>query len=146
MNAVFGRHSILTRLFPNNKYSRRYLACPQHRSDEPFEIDWVSGACLMARKHVLDDVGLFDEKFFMYWEDADLCYRIKQEGWKVYCVPDATIIHYEGKSAPPKKGRLIVEFNKSVYYYYRKHHIQYALGLRNMVALFGAQIDERGIA
>lgn len=140
MSAVFGRRSILTGLFPNNRWSRKYLTSRQHKSDEPFEADWVSGACLMVRKQILDEVGLFDEKFFMYWEDADLCYRIKEKGWKVYCVADATIIHYEGKSTGRKTARLIVEFNKSVYYYYRKHYIHSSYGLKNLAALSGLVI------
>jgi N-acetylglucosaminyl-diphospho-decaprenol L-rhamnosyltransferase len=134
---IFGRHSILTKLFPNNKYSRTYLTSRQHESWNPFEVDWVSGACLMVRKQILDDVGPFDEKFFMYWEDADLCYRIKKRGWRVFCVADAIIIHYEGKSSGKKTARLIIEFHKSAYHYYRKHHIKNTFGLKNLFALVG---------
>lgn len=137
-NALFGRQSLLTRLFPNNRISRKYLVSRQGHADEPFEVDWVSGACLMARKSVLDDVGRLDERFFMYWEDADLCFRIKQENWKVYCVPAAVVVHYEGKSSVgPGSSRLIVEFNRSVYRYYRKHHIAYDCDPRNVAALCG---------
>jgi len=137
MNAVFGRHSILTRFFPDNKYSRTYLASRQNKSANSFEVDWVSGACLLARKQALEDAGYFDENFFMYWEDADLCYRIKEKGWKVFCVADAIIIHYEGKSTGKKTARLIVEFHKSAYYYYRKNYIKKSFGLKNMFAIFG---------
>jgi len=137
MNAIFGRNSLFTRFFPHNKYSGRYLASRRHQSDEPFEVDWVSGACLMARKSVLEEVGLLDEGFFMYWEDADLCYRIKQKGWKIYCVPGAMVVHYEGKSGEASTSRLIVQFNKSVYYYYRKHHIKHSFELINLLAIFG---------
>jgi len=138
LNALFGRRSILTKLFPNNKYSKRYMVSRQNQSGEPFEVDWVSGACLMVRKRVVEDVGQLDEKFFMYWEDADLCYRIKQKNWKIYCVPEAVVIHYEGKSGLGKNGsRLIIEFNKSAYRYYRKHHIRNFFGLKNLVAVSG---------
>lgn len=137
MNSIFGRKSVLTRIFPNNKYAHTYLTCLQYESGHPFEVDWVSGACLMVRKQILDDVGFFDEKFFMYWEDADLCYRIKEKGWKVFCVANAIIIHYEGKSTGKKKAHLIVEFNKSAYHYYRKHHIKRLLGVKNLIALLG---------
>ncbi len=109
-----------------------------HNYDEPFEVDWVSGACLMVRRDVLEEVGFLDEGFFMYWEDADLCFRIKQKGWKVFCVPQATVVHYEGKSGHTKiSNRLIIEFNKSVYHYYRKHHIKRFFDLMNFIAIFG---------
>lgn len=137
INAFFGRRSLLTRLFPNNRFSQKYLVSRKHTSDEPFEIDWVSGACLMVRKKVIEEIGPLDEEFFMYWEDADLCFRIKQRGWKVICVPEATVIHYEGKSTPRKSSRLILEFNKSVYRFFRKHYIRSSFEMMNFVAILG---------
>ncbi len=138
INAVFSRKSILTRLFPNNKYSKKYIVSRMHGSNEPFEVDWVSGACLMVRRKVVEEVGHLDEKFFMYWEDADLCFRIKQRGWHVYCVPQAKVIHHEGKSSHTMiSNRLIIEFNKSVYHYYRKHHIRGFFDFKNVIAIFG---------
>ena len=137
-NALFGRTTLLNRLFPNNRYSRKYLVSRVNKSDEPFEVDWVSGACLLVRKRVTEEVGILDENFFMYWEDADLCFRIKQKGWKVFCVPKALVVHYEGKSSHARiSNRLIIEFNKSVYYYYRKHHIRRFYDFMNFVAIFG---------
>jgi GT2 family glycosyltransferase len=138
INSLFGRRSILTKLFPNNRFSKKYLISRLHTSYEPFEVDWVSGACMMVREKVIEDTGPFDERFFMYWEDADICYRIKQRGWKVYCVPEAIVIHQEGKSAQRRtKSGLIIEFNKSVYRYYRKYHIHSSFALMNLVAILG---------
>jgi GT2 family glycosyltransferase len=138
LNALFGRTTFLTRLFPKNKYTQEYLLSARHNFKEPFEVDWVSGACLMVKRRVLEEVGLLDERFWMYWEDADLCWRIKQRGWKVYCIPRAIIIHYEGKSVSKKgKNRAILEFNKSAYYYYRKHFIKFPFSpLKFMAAIF----------
>jgi len=138
INSLLGRRSLLTRLFPNNRFSKKYLVSRMHTSAEPFEVDWVSGACLMVRREVLEDTGLLDERFFMYWEDADLCFRIKQKGWKIYCVPEAVVIHHEGKSTQKRThSRLIIEFNKSAYRYYRKHHIRSSFEVMNLVAIFG---------
>jgi GT2 family glycosyltransferase len=138
VNSLLGRRSILTRLFPNNRFSRKYLLSRTHTSEEPFEIDWGSGACLMLRKEVIEDTGLLDEDFFMYWEDADLCFRAKQKEWSVYCVPEAVVIHHEGKSAGSKSSnRLIIEFNRSAYHYYRKHHIRSSFDVMNLVAICG---------
>lgn len=138
LNAIFGRRSLLTRLFPNNKYSKRYMISRRNQSKEPFEVDWVSGACLMVRKKVIEDVGLLDERFFMYWEDADLCFRIKQKDWKIYCIPEAIVIHFEGKSSQKQKNsRMIIEFNKNVYRYYRKHYIKNLFGPKNLTVVLG---------
>jgi hypothetical protein len=140
-NAVFGRTTLLARLFPNNRHSKEYIVSRAHHSDEPFEVDWVSGACLMVRSEVIEEVGFLDEGFFMYWEDADFCFRIKRAGWRVFCVPEARVIHHEGKSRRKKSSnRLIVEFNKSAYRYYRKHHVRSPFQPMNLVALLGLSL------
>jgi GT2 family glycosyltransferase len=141
INSLFGRRSLLTRLFPNNKFSNKYIISRVQKTDKPFEADWVSGACLMARRKVLEQVGFLDGAFFMYWEDADLCFRIKQKGWQVFCVPEARVIHYEGKSAQRKSSnRLIIEFNKSAYRYYCKHHVRSPLSIMNLIAILGLSL------
>jgi GT2 family glycosyltransferase len=121
--ALFGRRSPLTRLFPRNRSSRRYLAGREHIGDEPFAIDWVSGACLMIPRRVVERVGLLDEGFFMHWEDADWCRRVKAAGFGVWCVPAARVVHAEGGSRggwPPAQVR---HFHDSAYRYYAKHHL-----------------------
>lgn len=135
-NAIWGRKSLLTRLFPRNRFSRRYLLSRENPSDRPFEVDWVSGACLMISAEAFREVGGFDEKFFMYWEDADLCFRVKERGWRVFAVPAAVVIHHEGGSSG-RKARLIVEFHRSVYRYYRKHHVRSRVSPANLFAVTG---------
>lgn len=124
LNALFGRKSVLTKLFPKNRFSGAYLACLNVNSEIPFEVDWVSAACMMVKREIIEEVGLLDEDFFMYWEDADWCYRIKAAGWKIYYVPGAQIIHLEGASSNGKDNKLIIEFHKSVFLYYRKHYLK----------------------
>lgn len=119
---VFGRRSPFTRLLPANVWSRRYLIGRTRTGDEPFAVDWVSGACLMVRRDVLERVGGLDEAFFMYWEDADWCRRIKQAGYEVFCVPAARVVHHEGGSRKGWPARQVLIFHQSVYRYYRKHH------------------------
>lgn len=70
---------------------------------QPHEVDSLTGACLLTRKSVLDKVGLFDESYFMYAEDLDLCYRIKKAGYKIMYLPEVKIIHYKGVSSGLKK-------------------------------------------
>lgn len=68
-------------------------------SDVPISVDWVSGACFLIRRSVIDQIGLLDEKFFMYYEEVDYCRRAKQGGWKVWYVPEAQVVHLEGAAS-----------------------------------------------
>ena len=119
--ALFGRRSLLTRLAPRNRWSRRYLVGRWHAGEEPFPVDWVSGACLMVSRSAYQVVGGLDEGFFMYWEDADWCRRIKSAGFHVYCVPRAVVVHHEGRSRRGWPPRQVWAFHRSVYRYYAKH-------------------------
>ena len=121
--ALFGRRSPLTRVFPRNRFSRRYLSGRERQGAQPFEVDWVSGACLVIRRAVIDDVGGLDERFFMYWEDADLCRRVKALGRAVWCVPTARVVHAEGSSRRGWPAPQVRVFHQSAYRYYAKHHL-----------------------
>jgi len=133
--ALFGRHSLLTRLFPNNRWSRRYLVGRQHTGDAPFEIDWVSGACMLVSRRAIDAAGSLDEGFFMYWEDADWCRRIKRSGYRVFCVPSARVVHLDGS-----RGHLpayqVWAFHSSAYRYYSKHHARQSWNPLRALAAF----------
>jgi GT2 family glycosyltransferase len=121
--AVFGRRSPLSRWFPGNRWSREFLTEGAVRGDEPFEVDWVSGAAMLVPRSVIDEVGGFDEDFFLFWEDADWCRRIKRAGYEVWCVPQTTIVHHEGGSrAHGWSPRSIVLFHRGAYLYWTKHH------------------------
>jgi len=119
--AVFGRKSWLTRSFPHNRWSTRYLTGRTCTDQKPFRVDWVSGACMMVRREAIDRVGSLDEGFFMYWEDADWCRRINAAGYDVMCLPAARVIHHEGGSSRGQPARLVWAFHRSVYHYYAKH-------------------------
>lgn len=137
MAVLFGRKTLLTRLWPDNPFSKRYLIGRHYTGADPFEVDSVSGACLMARRAAIEEIGLLDERFFMYWEDIDWCYRFKMAGWKVYCVPRARVIHHEGQSSKRQSSRLTAEFHRSVYRYYCKHHAPSAYHPMRWLALAG---------
>lgn len=85
----------------------------------PTEVDYIIGADLMLRKSVLDKIGLYDEKFFLYGEESDLCYRIKNDGNKVIFLPDAQIIHLQGQSSKNTNTTLILY--SSLIYWYKKN-------------------------
>jgi GT2 family glycosyltransferase len=74
-----------------------YGALPS-QATEPFRVEWVGGACLLAQRELLERAGLFDENIFMYAEDADLCQRVRKLGYHIYYLPSARIIHHRGES------------------------------------------------
>ena len=117
----FGHSSLLTRLFPGNKFSSAYLLSRWDHT-ESRDVDWVSGACIMARRAMLDQIGPFDERFFMYCEDTDLCLRAWKTGWKVHYLVEAQVIHDRGQGGSHRLPyRTIVEHHKSMWRYYLKH-------------------------
>jgi GT2 family glycosyltransferase len=81
---------------------------------------WVSGSCLLARRAAIDAVGLFDEGFFLYEEDVDLCVRVRKAGWRVAFTPAAEVVHHLGSSVTGGVGGL--EYHRSHLRFYAKHH------------------------
>lgn len=121
VGAIVFRNSILGRLFPNNPYTREYLMASWDHN-KVAEIDWVSGAALVMRRELIDDIGILDERFYMYCEDMDLGYRARQNGWKVLFFPGAVVMHAKGKSSDKDPNRMIIEHHKSMYRYFMKHN------------------------
>ncbi len=118
--ALFNRNSLLTRLFPRNRFSRRYLRSGRTQSQIE-EVDWVSAACMLVRRKAIEDVGPLDEAFFLYCEDVDWCKRMWTKGWKVVYFPKAEVVHHIGHSTSQAPLRSILEQYKSVWHYYQKH-------------------------
>jgi GT2 family glycosyltransferase len=123
---LFNRYSLLTRLFPNNRFSRRYLLTDWDHATMR-EVDWVSGACMMVRRAAIDRVGAMDEAFFMFNEDVDWCRRMKLAGWSVAYVPDAVAVHHIGASRKKVAPRVIVERHRGMIRYFHKHHPSHPL-------------------
>ncbi|MCP4372869.1 MAG: glycosyltransferase family 2 protein [Deltaproteobacteria bacterium] len=121
--ALFGRNSLLTKWFPNNRISRKSILSTGSDGITPMFADWVSGACMLTRRKAIDDVGLVDEQFFMYWEDVDLCKRMWDHEWKVAYFPKVSVVHHVGGSSKNRPLRSIIEFHKSSYKVIRKYKI-----------------------
>lgn len=121
LTAISSSQSILNRIFPENLLSQKYLLKNQDHS-QIREVDWVSGSCLLAKREMLGKMELLDERFYMYVEDVDLCYRAKMAGFSVFYFPQVVVIHHIGKSTQKRKFNMLVEHHKSMYYFYRKHH------------------------
>jgi N-acetylglucosaminyl-diphospho-decaprenol L-rhamnosyltransferase len=105
--------------FPHNRIARAYRL--ENRSaDVTQEVDWVTGACMLVRREVWEQVGVFDERFFMYSEDW--CRRISGAGWHIVYLPSATVIHYEGASSEQVVAARSIRFNASKVHYFFKYH------------------------
>jgi GT2 family glycosyltransferase len=121
LTGLFGRGSVLTRLFPKNRISRANILTDRSEGGAPIEVDWVSGACMVVRREAIDQVGPLDQRFFLYWEDADWCKRMRAKGWKVVYFPVPRVVHYVGASSSQRIFRSILDFHVSAYKLFCKY-------------------------
>jgi GT2 family glycosyltransferase len=123
LTGLFGRTGTLGRLLPWLAVSRRNVVSEAaiRSRHESVVVDWVSGACMLARREALDKVNGFDERYFLYWEDADLCRRLRAAAYHVRYVPAATAIHRVGHSSRTVRASATRAFHKSAYLYYTTH-------------------------
>ena len=123
LTGLFGRSTFLRRMFPDLSIAKRNVvtadALPAGVTS--LVVDWVSGACMLARRGAMQKVGGFDERYFLYWEDADLCKRLRAVGYHVRYVPGATAIHRVGHSSQKVRASAIRAFHASAYLYYATH-------------------------
>jgi GT2 family glycosyltransferase len=104
-------------------------------------VDWVSGACLLVRRADAEEVGLLDERFFLYTEDVDFCHSIRQIGRKVLFTPAAEIIHLRGRSRASQPAASNAAYRRSHLEFYKKHHPMYVPLLKLYLRLKGERID-----
>ena len=121
------RNSFLGRLWPGNPWARGYLLTDGDRTRER-AVHWVSGSAVLVRREALQSIdtgpGPWDEDFFMYCEDIDLCYRLMERGWPRFYVPRATIQHHIGKSSDLAQGQSIRRHHAAMWLFYRKHYLR----------------------
>jgi N-acetylglucosaminyl-diphospho-decaprenol L-rhamnosyltransferase len=107
-------HGAFGMFFPRNRFTRRYRqldADPTVARD----VDWLSGAAMWLRRDALDDVGGWDERYFMYMEDIDLCWRLRRAGWEVRYEPSGAVLHVQGASTARRPYRMLVEHHRSAW-------------------------------
>jgi hypothetical protein len=114
-----------------------------HDPDEAIEMDSGMGACLMIRLAAIDAAGLMDERFFMYGEDLDWCYRIKAHGWRVRYEPRVCILHYKGSSSRQRSARATLAFYGAMWRFHRLHYAQRTALPLNLLIYAG--IGARGL-
>jgi N-acetylglucosaminyl-diphospho-decaprenol L-rhamnosyltransferase len=101
-------------------------------------VDWIAGACILVRRSVLDVVGSFDERFFIFYEDIDLCFRIRSAGFAIHYIPESRIIHKGGRSTSDNPRTLIYHRYRSKYLFVLKHYScskQWAIVLLSILGL-----------
>lgn len=134
--SAFYRFAGLSRLFPNSPRFNRYNLGAVSM-ETAHEIDTGTAACLMVRRPAIDQVGFFDPDFFMYGEDIDLCYRLKQGGWKIFFVPEAVAVHLKGTSTRQATRRMLYEFHRAMWIFWRKHEGRSQPGVVNGAVWLG---------
>lgn len=138
---AFYRMTGLARLFPNSprfaRYNMTYLS-----PDVETEVDAIVGACMLLRSSVVAEVGLLDEQFFMYGEDLDWCYRIKQYGWKIAYYPGVVIHHYKRAASTRRALPSIRAFYDAMRIFHRKHYAAATLAPLNLLIEAGITVKE----
>jgi len=105
------------------------------------QVDWVSGACLLIRRADLDEVGGFDERFFMYTEDVDLCASVRRRGRSVLFTAETEVVHLRGRSAASAAQTTADAYRRSQIAFYRKHHPGWVPVLRAYLKIRGRLPD-----
>jgi GT2 family glycosyltransferase len=115
----------------------------QSGGSEPRDVDWAMAAALLVRRAALDEVGLFDEEFFIYSEETDLARRLRSSGWRTQYFPEVTVVHHESQFSAGIPERRINEMWRGRHRYWRKHHS--AAGARVAALSMGAQYAVRAL-
>ena len=146
MATFFLESTVLQKKWPRNRILDRYFVLDKP-DDAISQVDWVVGACMLVRRAVLDAIGGFDEGFFMYSEELDLCHRAVDAGWRVVYYPQAVVTHYEGKSSEQVVAARHIRFHTSRVRYVRKYHgTAAAAAVRAFLLLtFAFQWAEEGV-
>ncbi|HEV2758912.1 MAG TPA: glycosyltransferase family 2 protein, partial [Acidimicrobiales bacterium] len=111
---VAAGHAFLGLVWPANPYTRRYRMLDWNHDHPAADVDWVGGACVLVRRAAFDVVGGFDEAYFMYVEDVDLCWRLGQAGWRIGYEPAGRVVHALGGSSRLVPYRMIAEHHRSL--------------------------------
>jgi N-acetylglucosaminyl-diphospho-decaprenol L-rhamnosyltransferase len=133
-------HGLLFFVWRDNPFTRRYRETGAD-PDRPRDVDWVSGAAVWLRRAALDDVGGWDERYFMYVEDVDLCWRLRRGGWRVAYEPAGIVEHLLGVSTASRPYRMIAEHHRSLL---RFASVRFTGGKRALLGPAAAFLTARG--
>jgi len=132
-------HALFGLIWKSNPWTRAYLA---DREDPPVqrEAGWLSGACLLVRREAFEAVGGFDDKFFMYFEDVDICARMHHTGWRIVYAPSAVITHTGGHSTQAANRTMIGIHHESAYKYLAARYRAWYLAPLRFALLVGLRV------
>lgn len=112
-------HAFLSFVWPGNPFTRRYKMADWDHAERA-DVDWVAGTYVALRREAFDAVGGFDDRYFMYMEDVDLCWRLWRAGWRVGYEPSARVVHAIGRSTDQTPYRMIAEHHRSLARYFAR--------------------------
>ncbi len=140
--SVFWEQTYLDKLLPANRVTGAY-AMTHWAYNDARAVEQVAGACLFVRREAYQAIGGFDPAYFMYFEDTDLCIRLRRAGWPIWFVPQARIGHHLGASSGGDwrvRARMIASYNQSRYYYYSRYGGRARGALLKTLTLMGAAL------
>jgi N-acetylglucosaminyl-diphospho-decaprenol L-rhamnosyltransferase len=126
-------HGLFGMFRPGNRFTRRYRELDADPSS-PRDVDWVSGAAIWFRRDALDAVGGWDERYFMYMEDLDLCWRLRRAGWRIAYEPEGCVVHVQGASTSQHPYRMLAEHHRSAWRFAQRRFT----GVRALLLPFAA--------
>ncbi len=114
-------HGFLGEIWPDNPFTRSYQM-KDLEGEVPREVDWVSGAAMLLRREAVERVGGFDEAYFMYVEDVDLCWRLRRAGYRVVYHPGFRLVHHIGRTSSQRSTRMLYEHHRSMFIFFRRRY------------------------
>ncbi|MDY6794620.1 MAG: glycosyltransferase family 2 protein [Actinomycetota bacterium] len=114
-------HGFLGDIWPDNRLTRSYQMKELER-DRPCEVDWVSGAAIFLRRSAVREVGGFDEDYFMYVEDVDICWRLARAGFRTVFHPAFSLVHHIGRTSSQQSVRMLYQHHRSMYIFFRRRY------------------------
>lgn len=138
---LFLATTYLYKIFPNSRFFGRERMSWWDRKNIR-EIDVVTGCFMLVRRTAMEQVGLMDERYFMYGEETDWCWQFKKAGWKNIFFPDAQIIHLGGQSSKQVKVAMMIQLRKAILYFIKKNYsvFQYRLASLLVLLFYGVRI------
>lgn len=118
---ILFEYTRLSRVFPKSRRFGSYRMTYFHYTHAA-EVDQPMGSCLLLSRKSLDDVGMFDKEFPIFFNEVDWCFRAKERGWKIYFTPDSEVIHHGGAGTGQIKPEMSRESHRSLWRFYRKHY------------------------
>ncbi|MBZ0189521.1 MAG: glycosyltransferase family 2 protein [Candidatus Obscuribacterales bacterium] len=120
LEASLFRLTYLSRLFPNHPYIASYNLTNAD-PDKILAVDALSGSCMMVKSSVIEEIGLLDEDIFMFGEDIDWCWRMKEAGYQVYYTPESVVYHVHGAASRLRPVGTTINLHKGMEVFYKKH-------------------------